>query len=81
MKENLDDEHYLDLHPLHLDAPRPRSLIDDLLHEVTDHLPLREDLGQSLHNLSVNKITSPRLTFVPRTFLKLVATNKLVECM
>jgi hypothetical protein len=41
---------YLNLHPLHLDSPGPGGFVQDVLHKVTDGLPLRKDLSQGLES-------------------------------
>ena len=46
---------HLDLHPLHLDSPGSGGLVNDLLHQVTDHFSLGEDLGQSLDSYNERK--------------------------
>ena len=38
----------LNLDPLHLDPPWPGGLVQDVLHQVADGLPLRQDLSQGL---------------------------------
>ena len=42
---------YLYLYPLDLDPPGPGGLVQDVLHQVADHLPLRQDLSQGLNNI------------------------------
>ena len=44
---------HLDLHPLDLDPPGPGGLVQDVLHQVADHLPLGQDLRQSLKRLEL----------------------------
>ena len=39
---------HLNLDPLHLHPPGPGGLVQDVLHEVANHLPLRQDLRQGL---------------------------------
>ena len=52
---NSQNDHnvHLNLDPLHLHPPGPGRLIQDVLHQVTDHLPLRQDLRQSLKRLEI----------------------------
>ena len=44
---------HLDLHPLDLDPPGSGGLVEYVLHQVADHLPLREDLCQCLKRLQL----------------------------
>ena len=50
MDENSESEKSVDLHlhPLDLDSPRVRGLVEGLLHDVADGLALGQDLGQVL---------------------------------
>ena len=45
---NCETGHNSHFNPLDLDAPRVGGLVEGLLHDVADGLPLREDLGQVL---------------------------------
>ena len=46
--KNYQNGVHLNLNPLHLDPPGPGGLVEDVLHEVADHLPLGQDLRQCL---------------------------------